>query len=406
MFEEKWDIPRNVCQQSPLTRDNLELFVGRQEQIRFLSSKISTNSVTIIEGILGAGKTTFGNYVRFSNTKQFSPTIELKSFPWWTNEDFILHVIAAIIEEISKGKTYKLNIDKELDLIIKKYKSFFTNSYSGGFNFGIPNIGSIGISGSKAESFSRSAKANFIEYESDLKNLAKIIKGQMKNDLPIVIQVNNLDIGDGFLEEELLTLLNSLRDILLLKDFSWILTGKKGLKDFITEKCKKIGDISSFIELDSLKLDDIKKVFEKRIYFEGYGGYVPMNDQLIESIYISTRGNIRQTFKMIDEVLSYYVSLPLKEEITLDDIKTFFTFNNENKIKSVKGNHVLIIKALQENNGTNQKGLRENKTLSKFSQPYISQELNKLNELKIITKEKVKQNYHYFMKPELYFCTF
>lgn len=408
MFEEKWNIPRNVCAQSALTRDNMDLFVGREEQIQYLMNRVTGNSLTILEGILGAGKTSFGNYVRFSSKTQFSPTIELKSFPWWTNEDFILHVIAAIVEELTKGKTYKIKVDKEMDKIIQKYKSFFTQSYSGGINAGMPLVGSAGINFGKSTSFSRSSNNSFIEYESDLRSLASMIQVQMKTKQPIIIQVNNLDLGEGFSEEEMTKLLNSLRDIFLFPEFSWILTGKNGLQSFLSDNCKKISDISSFIEIDSFNIEDIKKIFEKRIEFEGYSGSVPMSYELIESIYKATRGSIRQSFKMIEEVLSYYVSTPLKEDINEADIKSFFTVQKKSKIKNLKekSTQILLIKALQKNNGENQKFLKGLKEFENISQPYISQELTKLIESKLITKEKIKQNNYYFVNPEFFFCDF
>ena len=88
MFE-KWQIPDNICDNYPIGSQTLDLFVGHEDKTKFLSDILSNKSIISLEGDIGVGKTSMGNYIRFMKTDHFSPIMEIPCKNHWNNDIFL-----------------------------------------------------------------------------------------------------------------------------------------------------------------------------------------------------------------------------------------------------------------------------------------------------------------------------
>lgn len=402
---QRWDLPRNICFQYPISRENTDLFVGRKDKIDLLRSRLTKNSVVLLEGIIGAGKTSFGNFVRFTNKDQFTPTIEIRTEGTWDREDFILNIIAVLIDELENGKTYSKIKNDRLNEIMLKYKDFFINTYNFGIGGGVSGLVQGNFNLGKSKSYSRSSNNTAVQFESDLKEMAKLINNSLNYKKPIIIQLNNLDLEDGFTEDQMRNLFNSIRDVFLFENFSWILTGKTGIYDFFRKSVKKAYEIITLIDLDPLLSSDLFTLFEKRAFFEGHGGVIPISETTLQKIYMATGGSFRKTFVLIDELLSYYEPVPMKSIISDPDISEYFKTKKEKdylKIKEKKNWHE-IIKEIQTYPGITQ---QEIVGKSQKTQAYISKQLKDLVKNQYCRVEKKKQSSHYFLMNEFAFLNY
>jgi hypothetical protein len=91
----KSGIYRIIYANYPIGLNSLDLFVGHSRQTKFLSDLLSNKSVVILEGEIGVGKTSMGNYIRHSKKDFFSPLLEIPCKPKWDNDTFMGIVLAA-----------------------------------------------------------------------------------------------------------------------------------------------------------------------------------------------------------------------------------------------------------------------------------------------------------------------
>jgi hypothetical protein len=63
------------------------------------------STIVILEGEIGVGKTSMGNYIRHSKKDFFSPFLEIPCKPKWDNDTFMGIVLAAIVKEIMRNES-------------------------------------------------------------------------------------------------------------------------------------------------------------------------------------------------------------------------------------------------------------------------------------------------------------
>lgn len=316
-----------------------------------------------------------------------------------------MNIIAVLIDELDNGKSYKNIQNDRLNEIILKYKDLFINTYNFGIGAGITGVAQGNFNIGKSKSYSRSSNNTSVQFESDLKEIAKLINFSLGFKNPIIIQLNNLDLDDGFTEELMKVLFNSIRDIFLFENFSWILTGKSGIYDFFRKSVKKAYEIITLVDLDPLLSSDLSIIFQKRAFFEGHGGNIPLDEASIQKIYMATGGSFRKTFILIDELLSYYENVPMKISISHGDISEYFKIKKEKDYVKIqeKKNWLDIIKKIQNNPGITQQEIvgEGSKT-----QAYISKQLKELVKNQYCRVEKKKQSSHYFLMNEFDFLNY
>ena len=96
--------------------------------------------------------------------------------------------------------------------------------------------------------------------------LVEIIRHNTKQENPVIIQVNNLDINAVFYEDGLIGFLNCIRDTLQIKGINFILIGTEGINSLVKSKIRRLSQIlSTTIFVDAFSFEELLQVFDKRI---------------------------------------------------------------------------------------------------------------------------------------------
>ena len=388
MFE-KWDIPDNICDNYPIGLNSLDLFVGHSQQIKFLSDLLSNKSVVILEGEIGVGKTSMGNYIRHSKKGFFSPFLEIPCKPKWDNDTFMGIVLAAIVKEIMRnGFPYKkLRKHETIQDINEKFSDIKLA------NLGITGAG-FGIS--KGSGLSRASFINQTILIDYLVKVGQIIREYYQQAAPIIIQVNNLDIQYSFYEDDLIRLFNEIRDTLQIPNISWIICGDTGLGNFLKKNVPRVGQvINTIMTVDPLSLEEILKALELRIKKANMKGKFPVERDLLKIIYDISNGSFREILNITYQLLVRYYNEPLVTTITPDHARFFFYEMGKRNVEKLKRSNIqyLVFEAVLNNPGITQKNLSKlvNKQQSNVSR--VSKELEALGYLTI--KKMGRINYYY-----------
>jgi len=388
MFE-KWDIPDNICDNYPIGLNSLDLFVGHSRQTKFLSDLLSNKSVVILEGEIGVGKTSMGNYIRHSKKDFFSPFQEIPCKPKWDNDTFMGIVLAAIIKEIMRSESSykKLRKHETIQEINERFSDIKLA------NLGITGAG-FGIS--KGSGLSRSSFINQTILIDYLVKVGQIIREHYHQSAPIIIQVNNLDIQYSFYEDDLIRLFNEIRDTLQIPNISWIICGDTGLGNFLKKNVPRAGQIiNTIMTVDPLSLEEILKAFDLRIKKENMKGKFPVERSLLKIIYDISNGSFREILNITYQLLVRYYNEPLVTTITSEHARFFFYEIGKRNVEKLKRSNIQypVFEAVLNNPGINQKELSKlvNKQQSNVSR--VSKELEALGYITI--KKKGRTNYYY-----------
>jgi intracellular sulfur oxidation DsrE/DsrF family protein len=388
MFE-KWEIPDNICNNFPIGRNNLELFVGHSQQIKFLSDLLSNKSVIILEGEIGVGKTSMGNYVRHSKEDFFSPLLEVPCKPKWDNDTFMGIVLAAIVKEII-GKDF---VHKKLKKhkLIKELNEKFSDI----------KLASLGITGagfgfSTSSSISRSTIINQTVLIHYLMAVGELLQETYNKATPMIIQVNNLDIAYGFEKDDLILFFNDIRDTLQIPYISWVICGNEGLGNFIQKNIPRVGQITnSVVTVDPLSFGEILKAFELRIKKNQMKGRLPIEENLLKYIYDISNGSFREILSIVYQLLVKYYNEPLVKMITVEHARFFFNDLEKHRVERLKKSSIQypVFQAILAHPGITQSELSR---LVKKQQANVSRLTRELEADGYITiKRKSRSNYYY-----------
>jgi intracellular sulfur oxidation DsrE/DsrF family protein len=388
MFE-KWEIPDNICNNFPIGRNNLELFVGHSQQIKFLSDLLSNKSVIILEGEIGVGKTSMGNYVRHSKEDFFSPLLEVPCKPKWDNDTFMGIVLAAIVKEII-GKDFvhkKIKKNKLIQELNEKFSDI--------------KLASLGITGagfgfSTSSSISRSTIINQTILIHYLMSVGELLQKTYNRATPMIIQVNNLDIAYGFEKDDLILFFNDIRDTLQIPYISWVICGNEGLGNFIQKNIPRVGQITnSVVTVDPLSFGEILKAFELRIKKNQMKGRLPIEENLLKYIYDISNGSFREILNIVYQLLVKYYNEPLVKVITMEHARFFFNDLEKHRVERLKKSSIQypVFQAILSHPGITQSELSK---LVKKQQANVSRVTRELEADGYITiKRKSRSNYYY-----------
>lgn len=388
MFE-KWDIPDDICNSFPIGYSNLDLFVGHSEQTKFLSDLLSNKSVIVLEGEIGVGKTSMGNYVRHSKKGYFSPLLEIPCKPKWDNDTFLGIVLAAIVKEIMrKGSSHrKLRKHKLIRELNEKFSDI--------------KLASLGISGAgfgfnRGESFSRSSFINQTILIDYLVQVGQLVQESYKKAAPVIIQVNNLDIEYGFEKEDLIRFFNEIRDTLQIPYISWLICGAAGLENFTRKNIPRVSQVtSSFMTVDPLSFQEVVRAFKLRIKKTQMKGRLPIDLNLLKYIYDIAHGSFREILDIIYQLLVKYYNEPLVKVINMEHARYFFYETGKQRVERLKrsGTHYPVFEAVLNNPGINQKELAKQVKKQQTNVSRITKELEAEGYISI--KRMGRTNYYY-----------
>ena len=234
----------------PIEEKTIKLFSGRKQELMDLEYLLRALNLAVIEGPYGVGKTSLGNYYRFSKKSFITPKKEISTDPRWTTKDFLHEVLKSLLDTIAEDK----------DLL----KTHFMRSLLTRYNYLVENKVGMEILGNSLtyeEKDSRASVQTVAGLSDDLASLAKYMNEQGKE---VIIQLNNLDLGSSFNKKDFLRFFSLNRNVFQIESVKWILTGSEGLSDLFFSELIKFGSLlGEPIKLKALEsgamLDTIKK---------------------------------------------------------------------------------------------------------------------------------------------------
>jgi predicted transcriptional regulator len=388
MFE-KWEIPDSICNTSPIGRNDLELFVGHSQQAKFLSDLLSNKSIIILEGEIGVGKTSMGNYVRHSKKDFFSPLLEIPCKPGWDNDTFMGIALAAIVKEITREDfTYK-NLKKHK--LIRELNEKFSDI----------KLASLGITGagfgfSTGAGVSRSTIINQTILIHYFMELGQLIQSTYNKSTPIIIQVNNLDMAYGFEKDDLIRFFNEIRDTLQIPYYSWLICGNEGLGNFIRKNVPRVGQVTnSVVAVDPLSFEEILKAFDLRIKKVGMNGQLPIEENLLKYIHEIANGSFREILNIVCQLLVKYYNEPLVKTINIEHARFFFYELGKHRIERLKKSSIQypVFQAILNHPGITQSELAKQVKKQQANVSRVTRELEADGYITI--RRKSRTNYYY-----------
>lgn len=305
----------------PINKETLNLFIGREKEKKLCQLALVSKAIIVIEGGRGVGTTSFGNVVRFNlkkKGKNFTPESEISTGPGWNREVFLANVLSNLVWSLEKEET-KLGRDKrfiEIKRATHQVRETFKN-----VSVQLNILGTGGGTGyGKQAMVTTPPLYPVTTLNQHLKEVTKIIKkiGYKKETL---IQINNLDVETMIEPNQLIFLLNDIRDTLQLEGYSWLLVGDRGLRNFISSQVDRLDDIISVeVCIEALSLKEVYEAIKKRVEILSINrkAVSPITDNLIKALYTASGGRLRQIFGVATRLLNLTEENNLIERIDLD----------------------------------------------------------------------------------------
>jgi len=294
----------------------------------------------IIEGDSGVGKTTFLNYHKnfWRNTKEkerlFSPETEISVNTDWNIENFIFNSLGSLVGQIRLDiGEKKFNKKKFLKEIQSITGVLFQTNPSFSTNIGLPTLFSVGGSVSKSTSVT----------------IGKNIEGQLQQYLNktidfilnlgyrgVILHFNNLELLQNQSLTELIKLFEGIRDILQTRNIYFVFIGGKGLYHKIIMPIDRVRSIfyDESIVVPALEVENVVEIINKRykIFSSGSEFVKPVDDDVVEYLYDSFSGRIRDIMNTITNLMSR-IPEGIVDTLYINDVKPKLLSIEEQKLK-------------------------------------------------------------------------
>jgi Sugar-specific transcriptional regulator TrmB len=312
----------------PITQTTLALYTGNEKQLTSCKNVLSEkNILLIVEGSRGVGTTSFANNLRFSAQEQklyFTPFKEIRVEENCTLEILLAMIIANIVREIEIFHAGKVLKDKRFQ-DAKSVSSRIAETYR---TFGIDALGPGASYGQSAGVNSQPIIVPSGILGHHLEDLCLLVKSKLGYKYGILLQLNNLDIGEIHDQRHLKYLFNGLRDYIQTDNLSWILVGDTGLRKFIAQKVDRLDDIVSYeVEIHSLSKDEYLELINRRIkyYKNQENAVLPIEQDVFLYLFNLTKGRLRYIFGLVSRLLNALHVGDLTDKLTLNIAKPMIT---------------------------------------------------------------------------------
>lgn len=282
---------------SPINKNTLQLFTGRDKELLLLDKLLKIYNVAIIEGDYGVGKTSLGNYYRFSSGFM-TPLEEISTDTRWDTKEFLHEVIKNILEYCIHEK-FLTNATHIKDLMAR-----YNNILSADFD--------LGIMGNNLK-YKQNIDQELVQTQTgliyDLKKLGEIAQ---KNDSKLIIQLNNLDTSMTE-PKSIVAFFSKNRNIFQIPNIQWILTGSSGLSDLFKKELPKFSSIiGKPLVLSNMENQEVSSLVSKRY---------PMEESLLLKLIQD-----KQSLRDILNIISIFKKETLSNKKKIKSYFDFFEF--------------------------------------------------------------------------------
>lgn len=380
----------------PIFMETLELYTGHDAEVKMCLDILSEgNRRIVVEGARGVGTTSFANFLRFSLQEKkllLTPRNEIRVDAGWQIETLLSVIVANIVREIELFGSDTITEDKRFQnakalsvRIAETYRSFGVSAFGMGVNYE-KNAGIV----------TQPILVPAAVLGHHLEDLVALVKsaGYQKG---IIVQLNNLDVGEVHSEAHLKYLFNALRDYSQTNGFSWLFVGDIGLRKFIAQQVDRLDDIISFeVEVGSLGKKAFKRLILKRVEFyrSNPKAELPIDMEVFLYLFDITRGRLRYIFGLLARLMPSLHIGDLTDRITLDIAKSMLIKLAKTRIKRndvtpaeeqilkivVKKNECIVTEVAKERNKSVQ---------------YVGKVLNKLLEAHLVNTRKYGKSRYY-----------
>lgn len=380
----------------PIFMETLALYTGHDQEVKKCLNVLGDgNRRIVIEGARGVGTTSFANYIRFSLQEKklfFTPRNEIRVDAGWQIETLLSVVVANIVREIELFASDKVTKDKRFQnakalsaRIAETYRSFGVDAFGVGFNYG-KNAGAV----TQPISIPAAVLGHHLEDLVSLIRAAGYRRG-------ILIQLNNLDVGEIHDEVHLKYLFNALRDYSQMDGVSWLFVGDVGLRKFIAQQVDRLDDIISFeVLIDALSEKEFRQLILRRIDFYRTNAKVelPIDMDVFLYLFNITKGRLRYIFGLLARLMASLHLGDLTDRITLNIAKSMLIKLARARIErnDITPMEEYILRVVVQKNECISGDVA--KEVSKSAQ-YVGKVLNKLFEAKLVNIRKYGKSKYY-----------
>ncbi len=320
----KWEslgFKDNPFNTDPIVQSTIALYTGQKQPIKVCQNVLlERNVLLVVEGARGVGTTSFANFLRFSaqvRKNYFTPSNEIRVGAGWAIETLLGVIIANIVREIELSQQAKEFIKDERFQNAKALSMRIAETYR---SFGISAMGFGASYGKQAGIVSQPIIVPAAVLGHHLEDLAALIQSAGYK-YGLLLQLNNLDVGEIHEEKHLKYLFNELRDYIQTNNVSWILVGDKGLRRFIAQQVDRLDDIVSYdVDIQPLKKSDYTSLINKRIEFyrSNPSAQLPIDEDVFLYLFDLTKGRLRYVFGLIKRLLNELSIGDLVDKLTLN----------------------------------------------------------------------------------------
>ena len=306
---------------SPITQETLALFTGHGEEVQICKNVLTGSNVrVVVEGARGVGTTSFANYIRFcAEAKKIylTPRSEIKVEQGWRSETLLAAIISHVIREIElQPESDTMSADPRFQSA-KAMSSRIAETYR---SFGVDAFGFGASYGKQAGIVTQPMIVPSSVLGHHLEDLIALVR-EAGYKQGVLLQLNNLDVGEIHSQEEMKYLLNALRDYTQIEGSNWLFVGDLGLRKFIAQQVDRLDDIISYeVTIEPLPLIELHQAIQKRVRFYGSTEKteLPIETEVFDYLYKVTSGRLRYVFGLISRLMSRLYVGDLTHKVTLD----------------------------------------------------------------------------------------
>jgi len=376
---------------TPITDETLQLYIGHDDKVKACQQVLTSSNVRIvIEGARGVGTTSFANYLRFTaqnNKLYFTTKNEIKVEQGWRLETLLAVIISHLVRELElftdvpailKDSRFQ-NAKSLSSRIAETYRSFGIEAFGGGVNYGR----TAGIV-TQPVIVPSPTLGHHVE---DL--VALIREHGYKHG--ILLQFNNLDIGEVHDGNEMKYLFNALRDYTQMDGTNWLFVGDVGLRKFIAQQVDRLDDIISYeVKIPPLNVAEFSEMLAKRFDYYKTSPKVesPIDMKVFNYLYKLTDGRLRYIFGLISRLMNSLHVGDLTNKITIDLAKPMLIKLARDRVAltDITGAEEIVLKLLV--NLKNPKPSDIAKAINKTPQ-YTGRLISSLQDKQLITIKKI-----------------
>ncbi len=375
---------------APITYETLPLYIGHESEVKACQHVLTTGNVRIvIEGARGVGTTSFANYLRFTahNKKlYFTMRNEIKVEQGWRLETLLAVIISHLVRELElfsndaaiiKDQRFQ-NAKSLSSRIAETYRSFGVEAFGTGINYG-KTAGIV----TQPVIIPSPTLGHHIE------DLVALIR-EHGYQHGILLQLNNLDIGEVHDEKEIKYLFNALRDYTQIDGTNWLFVGDVGLRKFIAQNVDRLDDIISFeVKIPPLNEQEFSKMLDKRFDYYKISEKVetPIDMPVFNYLYKITAGRLRYIFGLISRLMNSLHVGDLTNKVTIDLAKPMLIKLAKDRVErtDITGAEETALKLLVNLKKPTPREIA--KAMNKTPQ-YIGRLISSLHEKQLITIKK------------------